>query len=116
MAISLYDPTALGATALASLVSIPLFGEAAGFACGVAGILALVGLWLTRPVFKLIALVPQQLLLLISAGGAVAAISAGMYADGTIRSRAFIAVDQVPAILTALCHTMAIVRATEEGK
>ena len=115
MFLSIYDLTALGSTALAAIVALPFVGNNAGYVCGAAGFIALCGLFFDKAVWRLSAFIPQQLLLLISAGGAVSSIASGMYADGTIRSRAFIAVDQVPAILTALCHTMAMVRATEEN-
>ena len=52
--------------------------------------------------------VPQQFLLFLSAGGAVAATWAGMYADGVPRPHLFIFMDQFPTMLAAILHSLAI--------
>ncbi len=54
-------------------------------------------------------MLPQQLLLLISACGAVTAVVAAQYADGVVRPRSFIAADQAHIILAAVGHAIAIV-------
>jgi ABC-type transport system involved in cytochrome c biogenesis permease component len=53
-------------------------------------------------------LVPQQTLLLMSAGAALHATAAGHYADGVPRPWPFILGDQLPVILTALLYTAAL--------
>ena len=54
-------------------------------------------------------LLPQQVLLMVSAvGGIVAAIS-GHYADGVVRPHLFIAADQLPGMVAAFCHTFAVI-------
>jgi hypothetical protein len=60
----------------------------------------------TRP--ALVALLPQQALLVISAAGAVTAVVAAHYGDGVTRARSFILADQAPVILAMLLHTAAM--------
>ena len=55
-----------------------------------------------------LALIPQQFLLLVSAGGGVTAAALGHYADGTVRPWEFILGDQLPVILVAFLYTTAI--------
>lgn len=63
-----------------------------------------------RPMLRSLVLVlPQQMFLMISAVGAVVAISKSQFADGVLRPWQFIATDQVPAILAAVLHTLALV-------
>lgn len=56
-------------------------------------------------------LIPQQIILLISAGGALWAVLQGHYADGVIRPFAFILSDQLPSILLALIYTATVLEA-----
>jgi hypothetical protein len=58
----------------------------------------------------LLALTPQQLVLLISAVGGIHAAAAGHYADGTVRPWQFIVTDQLPVILLAIIYTVAVLR------
>ena len=60
---------------------------------------------------RLCMLAPQQAVLLASAFGAAAAIARGSFGDGAQRPRAFIAADQLPALLLACFHTVALFRA-----
>ena len=53
-------------------------------------------------------LIPQQFMLLLSAGGAIQAMIRSSFADGVQRPWPFIASDQFPAVLVAICHTCAI--------
>jgi hypothetical protein len=57
----------------------------------------------------LVAVLPQQAILTISAYAAVAAVVAAHYGDGVIRPRAFILADQAPVILAFALHTAAVV-------
>lgn len=52
---------------------------------------------------------PQQFILVLSALGAISAIVNSQFADGVIRSRAFIFCDQLPAILVAIFHTIVVI-------
>lgn len=54
-------------------------------------------------------LLPQQVLLMISAIGGIVAAVLGHYADGVTRPNLFIAADQLPGIVAAVCHTFAII-------
>jgi len=82
-----------------------------GITCLLCGVLALVGLThkFRYGFWGLTLALPQQFILMESLIGAVIAISTSSFADGVIRPRLFIAADQVPAILAAILHTMAIV-------
>jgi hypothetical protein len=61
------------------------------------------------PGVKVLYLFPQQLVLGISAAGAVIAIYESAYADGVLRPSTFIAADQAAVILTWFGHTAALV-------
>jgi hypothetical protein len=54
-------------------------------------------------------IVPQQVLLMVSAVGGVVAAFLGHYADGVARPGLFIAADQLPGVVAAVCHTFAMV-------
>jgi hypothetical protein len=54
-------------------------------------------------------MLPQQILLMISAVGGLVAAALGHYADGVMRPHLFIAADQLPGIVAAVCHTFAII-------
>jgi hypothetical protein len=59
---------------------------------------------------KKIALIfPQQIVLGISAAGALIAVMQGHYADGVARPMPFILADQTAIILTWAVHTLALV-------
>lgn len=73
----------------------------------VAATLALIGLFV-RPIWFILLLTPQQLLLTMSATGAIEAIWISQFADGVVRSRAFLAADQSYSIIVAIGHTAAI--------
>lgn len=59
-------------------------------------------------------LIPQQALLLVSAGGGIYATVVQHYADGVIRPWAFILSDQLTVILTAVLYTVAVLEAAFE--
>jgi hypothetical protein len=56
----------------------------------------------------LVALLPQQAILTVSAAAAIVAIASAHYGDGIARPRLFILADQAPAILVLVLHTAAI--------
>jgi hypothetical protein len=58
----------------------------------------------------LLLLIPQQILLLISAQGAVDAMVLSAFADGVIRPREFLIADQMPVVLATVLHTVALLR------
>lgn len=102
------DETALDATAVAALYSWLPNQTGLAIAIASAAACAIVGLFTKTPLIVLL-LIPQQLILMASASGAIEAIWLSQFADGVMRSRAFLAVDQCYSILAALGHTIAIV-------
>jgi hypothetical protein len=62
----------------------------------------------TPPGLKILYLLPQQLVLGVSAAGAALAIYHSHYADGVLRPATFIAADQLAVILTWAGHTAAL--------
>lgn len=114
-ALTLYlDDSAANATAVASIrYAIPRpFGILAMLL--VAG-LAVVGLSMRNAWHATMLMIPQQFLLLISAGGAFEAMWEGQFADGVVRPTAFIVADQMPAILAAIGHVLAIFAMAREA-
>lgn len=53
-------------------------------------------------------ILPQQLVLLVSAVGAVTAMISGTFADGVVRSVPFLIADQAPAVLIAAFHILSV--------
>ena len=76
----------------------------------VVAILATIALFVARksPVGTLLLLLPQQCVLVLSAGGAVDAMVLSQFADGVVRPRAFLMADQFPIVLATVMHTVAI--------
>lgn len=71
-------------------------------------VVALWGIFQRHNLLAIGALLPQQLLLGVSAWGAVNAIWFSHYADGVIRDRGFIAADQFANIAIWAAHTVTI--------
>ena len=78
---------------------------------------AIAGMMLPKigPTIRLALMLPQQGLLVITAVGALTAMIGGHYADGVPRSHLFIAADQLPAVLVAVLHTIAILAMHRAG-
>lgn len=64
--------------------------------------------WPLRSRWGIVAMLPQQFLLLLSGGGALKSVLDSAYADGVTRPQAFIASDQMPIMLFAAAHTLGI--------
>ena len=107
----LVDPAAKGVTAIHGLFRLVGTAPRAAAVYLVVGCLAGWGLWRAREgrARGLIAIVPQQAVLLISAFSAGEAVWNSQYADGVVRSRAFIGADQLPVVFLAAAHTIAMV-------
>lgn len=58
---------------------------------------------------KALMLIPQQMLLFISAAGALGYMYVSHFADGVVRPQAFIVADQSVTILLALGHAWALI-------
>jgi hypothetical protein len=72
--------------------------------------LAIWGVTRRRPSWQgLASLLPQQAIMTFSAYAAVVAVAAAQYGDGVTRPRLFILADQVPAVLTMVLHTAAVI-------
>ena len=112
----LWDKRASGVTAIASM-SDRLGVTASAVAFLIVGVLAFVALFLERQRWRGIflapaLLIPQQIVLMFSAAGAVHAMISSSFADGVVRPRAFLIADQYPAVIVMLFHTLAIVSTT----
>lgn len=105
----LVDQSALNATGLSSLYHYiypaPLLAWVLVSAAG----MAFLGLFVRSHPWLVILLIPQQVLLVMSAAGALDAMWLAQFADGVLRPRAFIAADQMYSVLAAIGHTMAII-------
>lgn len=109
-AVSLYvDSESMNATALYAIQKwIGHFGQHATLvALPIVATVALFGLFV-RPMWFVIFLIPQQILLTMSAVGALEAIWISQFADGVVRSRGFLVADQSYSILASIGHTAAI--------
>jgi hypothetical protein len=105
----LVDGAAEGATPLSAYRAQPR--AVVGLALLAVAALAAYGVSQTRrhPTLAMLALMPQQGLLSVSAMASVLAVAAGKYGDGVVRPRLFIMADQAPIILTLVLHTLAVV-------
>ena len=98
------------ATAVASVAE--LFPAKAGLAIVFATVAfcALLSIYQKRITgLKIALLVPQQLILGVSAAGALRAMYLGHFADGVPRPHGFIIADQLPAVLALLVHSATII-------
>ena len=106
----LIDPSPSFVTSIHQFMWLPgRFLLAAMFLC-VAG-LAAGGLtfWRRHIIRSALAAFPQQMILVVSAYGALAAMWAGQFADGVPRPPTFLIADQEYAVLLALTHAAALI-------
>lgn len=103
----LIDPQAVNATSVHALHRLLQSPREVALVAGMCSALATLGIMCRLP-WVAILLMPQQLLLMISAAGAFEAMWLSQYADGVFRARSFIIVDQAPVVLAAFGHTIAI--------
>ena len=99
-----------GSTGMASLLAVFRFPILAAITMYAASGMAITGQYLSKLscVARLILLLPQQTLLIITAIGAVIAISHGMYLDGVQRPWSFILCDQFPRLTSPILYSAAI--------
>lgn len=109
-----FDPDVRGVTAIWEL-STWAPAPYTKFVLATVAVLAAVALFL-KELPRTALLLPQQLILLLSAWGALQAMYLSAYADGVLRPRAFLIADQMPAVLLAVAHTIAIINAGNEPK
>jgi hypothetical protein len=74
----------------------------------IVALLALIGLGVPSTFLSIVFMLPQQVILALSAEAAVNAMIRGSFADGTIRSHLFIIADQCPALFAAIWHGVAL--------
>lgn len=103
-----FDVSAASATPPSAIYRT--FGSATSYLLLMASIFSALGLIVHRR-WVIMFMMPQQLLLTISAIGAVIAIYTSAYADGIVRPRGFIAADQAPIIIMTVAYTISIVKA-----
>jgi len=102
------DVSATNATAVHALYqSIPSVNWLIFTLVAVAS-MAFGGMFATFPWIVLL-LIPQEIVLSISAAGALKAMWTGSFADGVLRSNVFIAADQVYSVILAIGHALAII-------
>ncbi len=104
------DDSALRGNALDSIFKIFPYPDGVALLLFGAAMMALVGTVAhTKGFWVALLLIPQQILMMITAAGAIESIWLGQFADGVIRSHMFIASGEVNNIIAALCHTTALV-------
>ena len=105
-----FEPSTSGVTGLATIVRMAGGTAAAELVLLVASIMAAIGLLLLHGSARVWSVIPQQILLVLSASGAVHAMINASFADGTLRPRWFLVVDQMPLTLIAVTHVVVVVR------
>lgn len=63
-----------------------------------------------HPTMRIFALLPQYVFLILTALSAIDYVFLGHYADGVIRPRVFIFLDQLPAIVAATLYSIAVLQ------
>jgi hypothetical protein len=104
----LVDDSAIRATAFSMLGAL-LPKSATILSLVAVATLALVSFGVQSRFYGPLLMLPQQFFLIVSAAGALRAVIEGHFADGVVRSREFLLSDQIPAVLMALGHTLAII-------
>lgn len=95
--------TAIAASAHMGLAS----GQHLGILYLAVAFLSFMGLAAPRGV-NLIMFIPQQVVLVISAMGALRAMATGTFADGVVRPIPFLIADQAPIVMLAICHVICV--------
>src|SRR6267378_7706070 len=85
-------------TAIASMTKLGLVSSSnIAIFCLSASFLALLGLFSPKPIGAIF-FIPQQIIMLVSAFGAISAMMSGSFADGVLRPTPFLIADQAPAV------------------
>jgi hypothetical protein len=83
------------------------------FILGAVAILALAGLFIKSRLWSVLLMLPQQMILFLSAFGGIEAMYMASFPDGVVRTHAFLIADQMPVILAAVGHTIAILNSAQ---
>lgn len=102
------DPAAVDATPLHALYLYVQPPRLLAFVVAACALLALVGIY-SRVLWVAVLLLPQQILLMGSASGAVEVIWLGHLLDGVSRPRAYLATVEIYSVLALVGHTIAII-------
>lgn len=104
----MFSSTPLNITAISSIVKLGITSaQSASYFYLMIAFLASIGLVAPKPA-GFFFLLPQQTVLLLSAIGALGAMISGTFADGIVRSSAFLVADQAPVVVAAVLHTISI--------
>lgn len=103
-----FDNSASWATPIAPVWH--LFHEYTAHALALFATLALASLFMRDRTPRVMFLIPQQFVMMLSAGGCIVAVWSGQYADGVVHPRLFIAADQFTAILFPALHAVAMMQ------
>ena len=103
------DPSSQNATAVFALMAIARDPIAVSHILIISTLLATVGFLSSNFIIKVLFLIPQQVLLTISAVGCFNAMYNSAFADGVERTRWFIILDQSPVMLFWIGHTIVLV-------
>jgi hypothetical protein len=104
----LTSPTALGVTAISTIVSLGIASSAgAGLLYITVASLSIIGVTAARNLGAIF-LIPQTALLWLAAWGAIQAMVTGTFADGVVRDSFFLIADQSPAVVAAFFHTIGV--------
>ena len=106
--VALFSPAAPLITAMRSLVLYVPDHTLLGMLLVLVGSTAIAGVARPKGIGGLLALLPQQCLLVISALDGLTCMWLSQFADGVVRPRGFIMADQIPTVLAALLHSAAI--------
>lgn len=77
--------------------------------------LAIAGFQFKRNINTVIAFLPQQFIMFLSAGGSIHAMATGTFADGTVRDHWFLIADQSAPLVITIFHTWAVILLTKHG-
>lgn len=104
-----FEPSAINATALHTMLILTGDPFLSALIFGMVAILAMLGI-LTNPLAdRILLILPQHLVLWVSTVGVFYAMYMGQFADGVPRSHWFLIVDQIPVVLLAFGHTVALI-------
>lgn len=105
--IILFDQSALSTTPINAIFRHVHSQNGVALIFATVAFLAFLGNFARTPMLILL-LVPQQIILLFTASGAIEAVWIAQYADGIFRPRTFLLADQANSIIAAIGHTAAI--------
>lgn len=102
------DPVALHITSIHALYVVVHTPNTLANILMITAIAATLGM-VSRNLWALLLVVPQQIILFMTAAGAVTAMYLGQFPDGVVRPHAFMIADQIHSVIAAVCHTVALI-------